>query len=332
MNDTSTGATSTGEQLRAAREAAGMGASDIADRLKVRPSIVTALETDRYADLPEPIYTRSYLERYAQIVGLDARALVRSYEQRAGYTAVTQAIPVKPSPKPRGGVPILGVVIGVLVAGGLGVAGWQWWQGRNAASTANRTPLEQAARAALNNPSPSNRPLNNTLDAPSQGDPASLLTVKLSVTSTPSGAAVLLDRFKIGVTPLKDAPVSGGRQRELRLERAGYTAFTQKLDLTQNRNLSVTLTPTPVTPPPAAAVAAAQDKTITLSFRGRSWLRITGADGRVLYEGIPEAGSTQRYTVPITVRAGRPDVIAVTSSTGTRDPLGGASAGTFRLP
>jgi cytoskeleton protein RodZ len=324
MSDTSIGA-----QLASAREALGLSAHDIADRLKVRPSIVSALENDRFNDLPEPIYTRAYLQRYAQIVGLDAQSLVRSYDQRAGYNSLQPvSVPKISVPRARRGVPLVAVLAGVLLAGAAGAGAWMWWQARANPAANARTPLENAARQVLRD----NTRGSNTLIAPSQGDPANLLTVKLSVTSTPSGAAVLLDRFKIGVTPLKDAPVSGGRQRELRLERPGYKAFTQKIELTQNRNLSITLSPVPVAPPPAVAAAAPTTNQIVLRFRGRSWLRVTNASGTVLYEGIPEAGSSQNFAGPITVRAGRPDVIAATSSAGTRDPLGGASAGTFRLP
>jgi cytoskeleton protein RodZ len=177
-----------------------------------------------------------------------------------------------------------------------------------------------------------NRGTNNTLNAPSQGDPSALLTVNLSVSSTPPGAAVLLDRFKIGVTPLKNAPVSGGRKRELRLERQGYKPFVQNIELTQNRNFSVTLERQPATPTATPAAATPTDGNITLRFRGRSWIRITNGGNRVLFEGIPEVGSSLSYPAPITVRAGRPDVISAAFDGQTRDPLGGANAATIRLP
>jgi cytoskeleton protein RodZ len=214
----------------------------------------------------------------------------------------------------------------LLAGAALAAGGWWVWNtqfNRPAARTV--PPIERIARDIAN------RGTNNTLNAPSQGDPSALITVNLSVSSTPSGAAVLLDRFKIGVTPLKNAPVSGGRNRELRLELQGFKPFVRSIELTQNRNFSVTLEKLPATPVTPPTVTPA-DGNITLRFRGRSWIRVTNGNNRVLFEGIPEAGSTQSFPAPIVVRAGRPDVISATVGGQTRDPLGGANAATIRLP
>jgi cytoskeleton protein RodZ len=319
--------TSIGTTLRAAREAKQLSVQDVADKLKIRPSLVEALETERFSDLPEPIYTRAYLERYAQIVGVDAVSLVTTYDRRAGFQTAVTSVP-KPttaaSSTMRFAVPPFVFVLAgaALAAGGF----WVWNTQFNRPAARPQPPIERIARDI------GNRGTNNTLNAPSQGDPSALITVNLSVSSTPSGAAVLLDRFKIGVTPLKNAPVSGGRNRELRLERQGYKPFVQSIELTQNRNFSVNLEKLPATPVTPPAATTPTDGNITLRFRGRSWIRVTNGNNRVLFEGIPEAGSTQAFQGPITLRAGRPDVISASFNGTTRDPLGGANAATIRLP
>ena len=307
-----------GAELRQMRESKSLSIEDIAEKLKVRPSIIAALEADKYGDLPEPIYTRAYLERYAQIVGLDASSLVKSYDRRAGFTAgqavvVPKVLPTAKSSKLNLVIPAL-ILLGVA---GIASAAW-WWQ------TESAKPRAETVKPAPTQPAP-----NNTLSTPaSQGDPNTLLTVKISVSSTPSGASVLLDRFKIGVTPIKDARVSGGAKRELRLEKSGYQPFTQGVALTSSRNFNVALTPVPVVAP----TTTPDDGKVTLRFRGKSWLRVTDKSGKLLFEGIPEAGSSQVYAGPITVRAGRPDVISATTKGVTKDVLGGGTPGTFTLP
>jgi cytoskeleton protein RodZ len=323
---------SIGAQVSEARIASGLSLEAVADRLKVRPSILEAIEADRYANLPEPIYTRSYLERLSQILGLDAAKIVAQYDARAGVTAGKNVVVPKLSnshARPRVAIPAFAFVLAgaAIAAGGF----WVWrTQLSPQPKPAPTSKMDRMARdIALHN----NGSGNNTLNAPSAGDPSVLVTVKINVTSTPSGAAVLLDRFKIGVTPLKDAPVSGGQKRELRLEKAGFKPYTQTVQLTGTRNFSVALEPAPpvaVAANPAAP--ASTDATVTLRFRGRSWLRVTDNSGKVLFEGIPEAGSTQSYGTPVNIRAGRPDVISATVAGQTRDALGGANPGTFKLP
>ena len=304
-----------GATLRQAREAKSMTVEQIAERLKVRGGIVTALEAGRYDDLPEPIYTRAYLERYAQIVEVDAAAIVRRYDRRAGFTAgqvvvVPKVLPTAKSSKLNLAIPAL-ILLGV---GAIAGAAW-WWQ-------------VQSTKPLGDKPAPTQQTPNS---APiSQGDPNTLLTVKISVSSTPSGASVMLDRFKIGVTPIKDAPVGGGAKRELRLEKSGYKPFTQSIALTSSRNFNVALIPNSVVTP--APAVTPNDGKVTLRFRGKSWLRVTDSSGKLLFEGIPEAGSSQVYAGPITVRAGRPDVISATTKGVTKDALGGNTPGTFRLP
>ncbi len=317
---------SLGSTLRKAREDQGIPLEEIADRLKVRPSLIAALEEDRFTDLPEPIYTRAYLQRYAQLVSLDAAPLVAAYDRRAGVSQipVTSVPKVSSLAKPaRFAVPpLVFVVVGAAVAAG---AFWIYRTLGSSPKAATKLPLEQVAKEAMSRP-------NNKLNAPSQGDPSVLIKLKLSVTSLPSGASVMLDRYKIGVTPLTDAPVSGGRNRQLRLEKDGYAPYTQSIELLQNRNFSVSLQKAPVasvTTPPAATP---QDRNITLRFQGRSWMRVTGPGGKVLFEGIPEVGSSQSFPAPITVRAGRPDVISAVIGGVTRSSLGGANAATISLP
>jgi hypothetical protein len=49
---------------------------------------------------------------------------------------------------------------------------------------------------------------------------------------------VLVDRFRVGVTPLVGFPVSAGPARELRVELAGHLPEVRSLDLLGPRSLS----------------------------------------------------------------------------------------------
>jgi len=69
-----------GEQLKNARENAGLSIQDVANSLKLSPTLVSALENDDYDPLPEPVFVHGYIRNYANIVNLSPDRLLRSYD------------------------------------------------------------------------------------------------------------------------------------------------------------------------------------------------------------------------------------------------------------
>jgi cytoskeletal protein RodZ len=69
-----------GEQLKNARENAGLSIQDVANSLKLSPTLVSALENDDYSPLPEPVFVHGYIRNYANIVNLSPDRLLRSYD------------------------------------------------------------------------------------------------------------------------------------------------------------------------------------------------------------------------------------------------------------
>src|SRR5687767_15066864 len=58
-------------ELRHARERLGLSLRDIADRTKIRTTILGAIENNETDRLPPPIFTRGFVKAYAREVGLD---------------------------------------------------------------------------------------------------------------------------------------------------------------------------------------------------------------------------------------------------------------------
>src|SRR5262245_30841754 len=63
-------------ELRHARERLGLSLHDIADRTKIRATILSAIENNDVGHLPPPIFTRSFVKAYAREVGLDPQTFV----------------------------------------------------------------------------------------------------------------------------------------------------------------------------------------------------------------------------------------------------------------
>jgi cytoskeleton protein RodZ len=68
---------SVGQQLRAAREARGMSAADVAKVLKLGVNQVVALEADDWSRLPGNTFARGFVRNYARLFKLDAESLMR---------------------------------------------------------------------------------------------------------------------------------------------------------------------------------------------------------------------------------------------------------------
>jgi cytoskeleton protein RodZ len=337
-----------GSKLRAAREAKGLTLSQLADQTRVRVAALEAIEAGDFARLPEPIYVQSYLRAFAQAVGVPVEPILEAFRRGAPSVPAPSAVAVAVSrrtieTKPSAGLSMGGIALG-LAALAL-VAGYLFVSLRSQAVT-NPTTVQ-----APGTPTGVTDPPGTAPDAPSSSDPAAtpgtdpnagvqdpgttdpsavVGTVNLSVSSTPKGASVLLDGISIGVTPLVNAPVTAGSSRELRVELPGYKASVKTVDLSSNRSYAASLVAnqpagTPVTPGTAGQ--------ITLTFQGASWVRITDSSGKRLYEGIPAAGTVKNFPGPVSVRAGRPDLIVASIGGQSRGALGTkASPATVRLP
>ncbi len=73
--------TGLGERLIAAREARELTLAVVAHKLRLSAATLKALESDRFEDLPEPIFVRGYLRAYARLLGMDTEVFVVEYDR-----------------------------------------------------------------------------------------------------------------------------------------------------------------------------------------------------------------------------------------------------------
>lgn len=70
---------SIGDVLKQARQRAGLEISAVEEATKIRTRYLRALEAEEWDALPGDVYTKSFLRTYAQLLGLDAEALVDEF-------------------------------------------------------------------------------------------------------------------------------------------------------------------------------------------------------------------------------------------------------------
>ncbi len=120
-----------GDQLRAAREAAGIDLEDIAAQTRIPTRHLVAIESSDWDKLPAPTYTMGFAKSYASVVGLDRTMIADQLRAEMGgmRASVTQpevfesADPARVMPR--------GLVIGALVVVALLVALLLWNQSRS---------------------------------------------------------------------------------------------------------------------------------------------------------------------------------------------------------
>src|SRR3954452_18189263 len=90
---------SIGAQLRAAREAKGLSVGAIAQRIRVQPRVLSAIEIDDLSVVPPRPFDRGFVRAYADEVDLDPELTVRDYF--AQFPALSPAAATGPANIPR---------------------------------------------------------------------------------------------------------------------------------------------------------------------------------------------------------------------------------------
>jgi len=126
-------ADSLGQTLERARARSGLSRLQAAERLRLEPRIIEALETERFELIGPAVYVRGHLRHYGELLGEDVGALERLYAQLDNSAAAPDVSRIVAEPLPQAPqAPALGVWSAGGVAGLLVVVGLVWWAMRTA--------------------------------------------------------------------------------------------------------------------------------------------------------------------------------------------------------
>ena len=259
---------SLGDLLRTARERRGLTLQDLASITRIPRRHLAALERGQLDELPGGMYRRAEVRTYAETVGLDKALALERLEQSLGLAA--DPVPRKPAPpvydpSPRSHIYAVVVTIGLVAAAG---ATFWWWRESAAGADTTEAALE-AARVVRPDAPTAPTPPYEIAPAPASRLPSAApvtdaavttpaevaLTepvaapvddLALTVTSSPSGARVLVDGIGYGETPITIRHLQPG-QRRVRLVLDGFVSAEQPLRLSHSRpaRLDVTLDRSP---------------------------------------------------------------------------------------
>lgn len=112
-----------GRVLRRARLATGLDIADVAQRLRIRPEYLEALEAGDHGKLPGRVYAIGFVRTYSSFLGLDSAVAIERFKSEA--VSLDHAHLLPPTPPPEGRVPggallFVSLVSAVVLYGG-------WW-------------------------------------------------------------------------------------------------------------------------------------------------------------------------------------------------------------
>jgi cytoskeleton protein RodZ len=281
-----------GEQLRAAREAAGLSLDQVAQQLKLAQRQVKALEDENFAELPGRTFIRGFVRNYARLLGLDAPRLLAQLPDAAHSASLVSPtlhstgsmiaeLPSSAVARPnlaRWLIPL--ALVGCIVA----AAAYEWYRGGLAS-------LNDAPRDAP-------RPVSAAPDTKASASSAVVLPNPLASDGRPAGAAL--------ASAAEKAPPAVSASMGAPTPPAPVPATTTVAP--------ANAVPSTTTSTAAAPAAMATDAPLMLAYAGPSWTEIRDRTGTLLVSRLVAADAVEgvRGTPPFEVVLGNARAVTLT--------------------
>jgi cytoskeleton protein RodZ len=293
--------TGIGGRLVKAREAQGLTLAVVANKLRLSAATLQAIESNRYEDLPEPIFVRGYLRAYTRLLGMDTEAFVAEYDRVAGSPGPV----LMPTPKvrrqatPRSpyilGTAALIVVVMVVLFG-------SWWYSRQKHDVPAQFHIGSSEAEQTTSAAPVLPP--SQIDSPKPGGPGPTLALSPDIPpqSLASGAA----DERVAAVESEPQPGKTLDAAEPALPRVGESPVTTNADAAvQQRDVETTVEPAvsdlPIAPLASehgrivrASRAPMGEDVLVIKANDESWAEVVDANGYQLLYFLLRPGMVHR--------------------------------------
>ncbi|ELB2935372.1 helix-turn-helix domain-containing protein [Vibrio alginolyticus] len=299
-----------GTLLKNKRESLGMSQKQVADRLRLRISVIEDIENNRFESQQVATFTRGYLRSYAKFVGLDEKVVLTALEQTADAQPQEQEIEMQSfsrktkDEKHNSRIMLLTWVIGLVI---IGISAAWWWQNQQENSL-----TKEVTDSSVEAPQPTAQELADI----------DLMTAEELIASTPEEVASTNE----GIAESTEAPVEQGADPLLT-----ETENTTSVDSEE----------------PVAVIEAAEEEQpapvvpegmtlLTMKFKADCWIQVKDTNGKTLVSGTHKPGQDVELTgkAPFKVILGAPEGVTMTFASEPVD-LSGYTSGKvarFTLP
>ncbi|EHR6401386.1 TPA: cytoskeleton protein RodZ [Vibrio parahaemolyticus] len=299
-----------GTLLKNKRESLGMTQKQVADRLRLRVSVIEDIENNRFESQQVATFTRGYLRSYAKFVGLDEKVVLVALEQTADVKPKEQEIEMQSfsrktkHEKHNSRIMLLTWVIAIVI---IGISAAWWWQNQQENSLA-----QVVAEANVETSQPSADEIADI----------DLMTEEELIASTPAELAV---------------------SNNTASESSINAAQTDEVVPAETEESTIEATKEPV-----AVIEAAEEiqdaspvvpegmTLLTMKFKADCWIQVKDTNGKTLVSGTQKPGQDVELTgkAPFKVILGAPEGVTMTFASEPVD-LSGYTSGKvarFTLP
>ncbi|MBS1373400.1 MAG: helix-turn-helix domain-containing protein [Sutterella sp.] len=267
-----------GAALKRAREAQGISIGDMAARSRLSVQQVRALESERTAELPEPVYVRAFIRGVASVLGLEPDPLVADYTARYGAASVgvlpdhdpAKETVVRASGRRTGLKAAVVAIAAVLVC----AAGWYAWSSMSdGAETqpAAETPVVDAPESVEAAPAPEQAAADQTAQEKTAAEQAAAEKAAAEKAAAEKAAAE------------KAAAEKAAAEKAAAEKAAAEKAAAEKARA-------------------QSQAAATGERRVTLSTSGACWVQILLPNGRSFFAKEMAEGGSETLNVPVGAR------------------------------
>ncbi|MFW1370476.1 cytoskeleton protein RodZ [Vibrio parahaemolyticus] len=299
-----------GTLLKNKRESLGMTQKQVADRLRLRVSVIEDIENNRFESQQVATFTRGYLRSYAKFVGLDEKVVLVALEQTADVKPKEQEIEMQSfsrktkHEKHNSRIMLLTWVIAIVI---IGISAAWWWQNQQENSLA-----QVVAEANVETSQPSADEIADI----------DLMTEEELIASTPAELAA-------SNNTASESSINAAQTDEV------VPAETEE-------------STTEATQEPVVVIEAAEEvqeaspvvpegmTLLTMKFKADCWIQVKDTNGKTLVSGTQKPGQDVELTgkAPFKVILGAPEGVTMTFASEPVD-LSGYTSGKvarFTLP
>ncbi|HCG7769950.1 cytoskeleton protein RodZ [Vibrio parahaemolyticus] len=277
-----------GTLLKNKRESLGMTQKQVADRLRLRVSVIEDIENNRFESQQVATFTRGYLRSYAKFVGLDEKVVLVALEQTADVKPKEQEIEMQSfsrktkHEKHNSRIMLLTWVIAIVI---IGISAAWWWQNQQENSLA-----QVVAEANVETSQPSADEIADI----------DLMTEEELIASTPAELAA-------SNNTASESSINAAQTDEV------VPAETEE-------------STTEATQEPVAVIEAAEEvqeespvvpegmTLLTMKFKADCWIQVKDTNGKTLVSGTQKPGQDVELTgkAPFKVILGAPEGVTMT--------------------
>ncbi len=261
-----------GEVFLAARTAKNLTQQDVSNSLRFSVKQIDALESDNFSALPDAMITRGFIRNYARLLGLDVEPLLAGYRARMPdglpSTLVVQSS-MQQVKLTKENQPWLKYILGsILVL--LFLLAWFFYMDYMPKSI--NAPVATSPEVSQEVPPPAESTTSLPLPeialpaAERQVDNADVIVSGVDANST-----------NANVTDVATNTAQANVNSPLELKKESNSVGVQSAQL------------------PAAATVESSVKKVSMSFSEQTWVRVTDASGKVIYEKTLPAASTDGF-------------------------------------